>query len=127
MLEDWQREAVALFGEDPNRWRFKCPACGQVQGRPDFLALGINARMTDSAVGFSCIGKWRRRVPSNRVVEFGEMTRGDGCTYAGDGLFRVAPTLVVLDGTTARPTFGWDGELNEAATRGALRGPRRED
>ena len=111
-LREWQAEGIARFGPDPLLWRFKCPSCGKIQTAKDFAEVGCEPRLIHVTLGFSCIGRWRSRLPDNNVVPaLGlEMDAGDGCTYAGGGLFCVAPTLVIISETDCAPVFGWDGE-----------------
>lgn len=85
---DWVQEAVRRFGRDPKLWRFKCPVCGHVATVADYVAAGA----PEGSIGFSCIGRWT----------------GDGCNYAGGGLFRINPVRVRMeDGhTTMVMDFG---------------------
>jgi len=108
-IEEWHAEARARFGDDPNKWRFKCPSCGFVQTRLDFLAYGVPRHDVDRRLGFSCIGRSILQTcrDSSDVVEFMEANRGYGCNYAGGGLFRINPVEVVyLDGI--HEVFDWE-------------------
>lgn len=100
-IEEWHREALALFGDDPNNWRFVCPSCGFVQTRRDFLAYGVPERDVDRRLGFSCVGRSVNQTCRDAavVVDFMEPHKGYGCNYAGGGLFRINPVEVVYDPT----------------------------
>lgn len=90
-LEEWQGEARRRFGV-PEDWKFKCPVCGYVASVKEYRDAGAS----DSAIGFSCIGRWKAEA---RGAFEGE---GHGpCNYAGGGLFRLNPQPVVgEDGST---------------------------
>lgn len=66
---------------DPNEWRFVCPVCKHEASVSEYRAAGA----PDSAIAFSCIGRW---------------ADGVGCDYAGGGLFRLNP--VHIDGSEDR-------------------------
>lgn len=57
-LEDWQQQGLDTFGQDPDKWRFRCPDCGHVQAPGDFLALGMHRHQVDNRAGYSCIRRW---------------------------------------------------------------------
>lgn len=74
-------EATRRFGPDQHDWRFVCPCCGHEARAADWLAAGA----PQSAIGFSCVGRWSG-APRDA---FGE---GPGpCNYAGGGLFELNP------------------------------------
>lgn len=85
-LEAWQDFARTLFGEDMMDWRFVCPVCGHVATARDYKESGA----PQSAVAFSCIGRW---LESSREA----FSKDDGpgpCNYAGGGLFRCNPVKI---------------------------------
>lgn len=83
-IQEYMTEAYDLFGPDMMTWRFVCPACGHIASVADYKAAGA----PESAVGFSCIGRWLE----NPREAFG---KGPGpCDYAGGGLFRIAPIKI---------------------------------
>lgn len=108
-LDEWQAEGRRLFGDNVNAWRFKCPSCGFVQTRQDFLAYGVPVRDVDRRLGFSCIGRSINQTCRGVavVVGFMEAHVGYGCDYAGGGLFRINPVEVVYqDGI--HEVFEWE-------------------
>ena len=91
--DEWLAEATSLFGEDPKKWRFVCPACGYVQSIQDFLdRTKLTKKEIGTQIGFSCIG----RHDGHRNVDMG--TKPGPCNYAGGGLFRLNPVIVMMDG-----------------------------
>ena len=83
-------EGGRRFGPDMRQWRFVCPSCGYEQT----VAQCLKAGMPESAVGFSCIGRW-----TGALAQFGE--RPGPCNYAGGGLFAIKPLIVTMpDGTS---------------------------
>lgn len=107
-LEEWQAEAKRLFGNDVNKWRFKCPGCGHVQTRQDYLDMGMG-KQCDRYLAFSCIGRFRQTDPMKKdlVVDFGELDKGAGCHYVGGGLFNVSPVGIETGKDEIRYTFGF--------------------
>ncbi len=85
--EEWKAEGVELFGEDMIKWKFVCPACGNIASASDFRQYK-GAGATPNSVTCECIGRYT-----------GAKTMGgDGktkpCNYAGYGLFRFSPLHV---------------------------------
>jgi hypothetical protein len=80
--EEWHASGEKLFGPDKMKWRFVCPVCGHVQSVQDWKDAGA----PESAVAFSCVGRW---IPGSRKA-FEETGKGP-CNYAGGGLFRLNP------------------------------------
>lgn len=91
---EWEAEAERRFGKDPMAWKFACPSCGHVAAIADWKAAGAPVE----AVAFSCVGRW---LPDPK-----EAFRKDGgpCNYAGGGLFRINPVIVV-DGDKEHQVF----------------------
>jgi len=85
-LAHWQDRAIALFGKDPNQWKFQCPTCFLVQSRADFLALGLYPNQVDLFVGYSCIRRWTDQ----------------GCMSTKSG-----PIQLNISPGEVRPTFDW--------------------
>lgn len=89
---DWFKEAERRYGARLRTIRFRCPSCGFVQGVQDFLDLGMTLPEAASRCGFSCIGRW---MPTGVRDAF---TGGPGpCNYAGSGLIRISPIVVILE------------------------------
>lgn len=83
--DEWQAEGERRFGPDLITWRFVCPVCGHVATPRDWQEAGA----PQTAVAFSCVGRWSLR---NRPALGGS---GPGpCDYAGGGLFRLNPVEV---------------------------------
>ena len=106
-VEDWNKEAISLFGEDPDNWMFVCPSCGQVQARRDFRAIGLPAHQIDEMIGYSCIGRWAD--PLGRV-DFLEPTKGKGCNYLGGREPNISPITLIISEGEERATFGFSYE-----------------
>lgn len=94
-LEEWDAEGKRRFGADQMKWRFVCPSCDHVASSEDYK----NAGASSDSVAFSCVGRWLESPK--------EAFRGEGgpCNYAGGGLFRINPVLVVLQDGTERNIF----------------------
>jgi len=85
--EEWFAEGTRRFGSDQLQWRFVCPSCGHVASVLDWKDAGSSS----ANVGFSCVGRW---IPGSK--EMGQ--RPGPCNYAGGGLFRINPVVVVSMG-----------------------------
>ena len=95
---EWKKEAVALFGADPLKWRFVCPLCGHVASVQDYRDAGAE----EGLVAFSCIG---RALGSDKHL--GDKSGGP-CNYAGAELFRLNPVTVVFEDGTKSEFFEFD-------------------
>lgn len=82
-LEEWQAEGSRRFGPDPMKWKFVCPSCGHVASVQDWRDAGAG----ESAVAFSCVGRWLKG-----AGEIGGKKRP--CNYAGGGLFKLNPVKI---------------------------------
>ncbi len=103
---EWIAKAESLFGKDPMKWKFICPACKHVQSVQDYKDAGAPSEVA----GFSCVGRWagakRDALGLNpEAVKRGELPPAEGvgpCNYAGGGLFRLNPVKVEFpDGEVA--------------------------
>lgn len=56
--EEWIAQALSLFGPNPLDWRFKCPACQQVQGIMDLVDTGLSAEDASLKVYQYCVGNF---------------------------------------------------------------------
>lgn len=78
-LAEWKEEGKKLFGDDPRKWAYICPACKHVSTGQDFLDVG--ADIDDSYV--NCIG----RKNGKGVDGMKGKDEGAGCNWAAYGLF----------------------------------------
>ena len=93
----WHDEGHRRFGRDQMAWRFVCPACGHVTKVDDYKKAGA----PESAIAFSCVGRW-----TDGARE--AFSKGAGpCTYAGGGLFGLNP-ITVVDGGKEHRMFAFD-------------------
>lgn len=78
------------FGDDPNRYAFVCPTCGDVASKQDYLDAGLPGV---ELVGQQCIGRILREFnrPSDR-----------GCNTAAYGLIH-GPWQVIVPRTSTFP------------------------
>jgi hypothetical protein len=82
-LDEWRTEGKHRFGSDPMQWRFVCPSCGHVASVEDWK----NAGAPETAVAFSCIGRW---LPNPQSI----FEKPGPCNYAGGGLFGLNPVRI---------------------------------
>jgi hypothetical protein len=83
-------EATARFGDDPKRWAFQCPNCGDIACAQDWLDAGVP--VADIAVGQECIGR------ATGALAKPEPTNTRGCDWCAYGLFRGPWLVTVPDG-----------------------------
>lgn len=84
-IEQFHTEIIAKYGDDRDKWAFKCPNCGQQQTVADFKAIGVDP----NEAYFSCIG---------RYVE------GRGCKWTLGGFLKIH-TLEVIVNDKSNPCF----------------------
>lgn len=96
--DEWTAEAVRRFGDDYMRWRFVCPSCGHVASVQDWKDAGA----PESAVAFSCVGRWAGGDPEKTF-----MKQGGPCNYAGGGLIRLNPVVVESEGGKVTRVFAF--------------------
>lgn len=93
--EEWEKEAIGLFGPNTLDWKFVCPACGVATAVREWLEVGA-----EKQVAFSCIG---RSTKAKREAFGG---KGPGpCNYAGGGLFRLNPVAVTMKSGEVNTVF----------------------
>lgn len=85
---EWEAEGLRRFGGDQMKWRFVCPSCGNTFAVEDWM----KANAPESAIAFSCPGRW-----SGGVATLMEKDNGP-CNYAGGGLFTMNPVTITDTG-----------------------------
>jgi len=98
----WMERGTRLFGEDKMKWRFVCPACGNIAAVEDFRKYKDNGAEPDKAT-CNCIGRFDG--------EHGHVVMGTAkpCNYTGYGLFNLCPVMVI-DGDKEIRSFAFDEE-----------------
>ncbi|MEW2164348.1 VVA0879 family protein [Streptomyces sp. NPDC007084] len=102
-------EATARFGNDPLKWRFRCPSCGDVASGADFKKVLDDSPSTHAptrrgrpviwsdVLGRECIGR--------HLGALGSGIASRGCGWAAYGLI-AGPWFVELPDTErAAPSF----------------------
>lgn len=94
-------EATRRFGPDSKNWRFVCPCCGHEAALREWIDADA-----PNAAGFSCIGRFLPGTPRDAFEG-----RGKGpCNYAGGGLFRLNPMIVVTPDGIEHNMFALAGD-----------------
>lgn len=93
-INEWRYTAVSLFGQDPGKWRFKCPRCGNVATVAEFDKFGTEP----DAATQECIGRYRK---------------DKGCNWAAYGLLDICTTHV-----EGIPVFDFAPEVHNASKEG---------
>ncbi|PNG19740.1 VVA0879 family protein [Streptomyces cahuitamycinicus] len=95
-------EATERFGEDPLKWAFLCPSCGDIADGADFSeALAAHPRkhrtgadvIASDVVGQECIGRTLGALEKGRGKYIGR-----GCDWAAYGLFGGPWTIALPEG-----------------------------
>lgn len=73
--EEWLALGEKLFGKNFEKWKFKCPKCGNVASGQEFK----NADQNPNAMYCECIGRH---------------VKGKGCDWAAYGLFDICKVHV---------------------------------
>lgn len=97
-LLELHAEAKDRFGDDPIRWAFVCPSCGDVATGHDFALAGL----APANVGQECIG---RGLAAERAR--GEDTPVRGCTRVAYGLISGPWEVAVLDHRDAQTMWAF--------------------
>lgn len=97
-------EARTRFGDDPLKWAFQCPSCGDVANGEDFRqALAEHPRtnlrtnepvIASDIVGQECIGRTLGALSRKNY-------KGRGCDWAAYGLFAGPWSITLPSGRTA--------------------------
>lgn len=93
-LPEWKKEGKKLYGKQVAQWQFKCPACGGVQSKQDFI--DANIENADSKFYFSCIGRW---------------VKGKGCNWTLGGLLQIHKREVISEEGKLVPVFEFADDL----------------
>lgn len=117
--KQWVETGRRLYGDDPRRWRFKCPVCGHVQSvasvqqrRPEIAESGgAQERSIMHWIHYSCEG----RLDENPRSAFEDAPDPDaGCDYTLGGLFNFAP-ITVVHGEGESHSFAFADEVIDDA------------
>ena len=100
---NWERECALRFGTDQLRWKFTCPACGNVQMAEDFRPFQAQGADTESAFKV-CLGRYK----GARREALG--TGSGPCNYAAGGLFNFNPIRVVFEDGSSTSVFAFSTE-----------------
>jgi hypothetical protein len=102
-VAEWLTEARRLFGDDPKKWKFQCPVCGNIQTPEDFKQVGADPQ----SVYQECIG--RHMPKSDRASNFADTPAKNGnkspCDYAAYGLFQFGRKVIPEGGGKPTPVF----------------------
>ena len=90
-INEWRDAAVSLFGNNPSKWKFKCPACGNIAAISEFDEFDAEP----DAATQECIGRYRK---------------DKGCNWAAYGLFDNCTTHV-----EGIPVFDFAPEVGDAS------------
>ena len=86
--EEWEEEGEKLFGPDRMKWKFVCPACGNVQTVEDFRKYKDQGATPNTAY-LKCIGRY----DGHMDVDMG--SKKPPCNYTSGGLLNINPVCVV--------------------------------
>jgi hypothetical protein len=97
---EWLSKGQLLFGDDPLKWKFVCPSCGNIQTPEDFRKYK-DVGATPNTAYFNCIGRYDGH-------EDVDMCSGKSpCNYSGGGLFGLNP-ITVIDGDKQIHVFAFN-------------------
>lgn len=102
---DWEARGTKLFGPDQLKWRFVCPACGNVAAVEDYKPFKAKGAQPDSAT-HNCIGRY----DGHDAVPMGT---AKPCNYTGYGLFNLCPVWI-MDGDKEIRCFAFDERVEKA-------------
>ena len=105
LYDEWNAEGRTLFGDDMLKWRFECPVCKHVAASEDFRAYKERGATPDSATQ-ECLGRYLAK--EQRATQLAtEGSTKQPCDYAGYGLFRLSPIVVVMPDGERRHSFAF--------------------
>lgn len=93
--EEWLRRGCELYGHDIMTWRFKCPACGNIQRPIDFRPYADSHGALPSDAHTVCIGRCMKNNANNYVRKAIGQTGPGPCDYAIFGLLNLSHTIVI--------------------------------
>jgi hypothetical protein len=96
---EWRAEGTRRFGPDYFKWRFVCPGCSNVAAVEDFKQYKDKGADPNSAT-CECIGRY-----SGNGADWAKGTKP--CNYAGYGLLRFSPVLVIREDGHETHCFGF--------------------
>ena len=106
--DEWIAAGRTLFGDDMLQWRFECPVCKHVATSEDFRSYQEIGATPDSATQ-ECLGRYLPK--EQRATQLGlEGSTKQPCDYAGYGLFRLSPVIVVMPDGERRHSFAFAAE-----------------
>lgn len=108
---DLVAEAVAAFGDDPEKWAFRCPNCADVAVAQDFRDAGAHP----NGLGQECIGRHLGALSGPPTTDAGKSIAKRGCDWAAYGLFAGPWFVVMPDGKTV-PGFPLAVDAGAAVT-----------
>lgn len=112
--KEWIAEGQQLFGIDMERWRFRCPICGNTYTREEMLKAYQTLYQCDwetaqeetaAMVGLTCMGR---------------ISNTEGCDYTLGGLFKVCRREVTTPDGKQHPVFEFATEDHKVPHRKAF-------
>jgi hypothetical protein len=92
---DFLAEAARRFGDDPKKWAFTCPRCGDVATPQDFKDAGADP----NRIGQQCIGRQLGALSGSKPTkDGGQSLASRGCDWTAYGLFHGPWTVVTPEG-----------------------------
>lgn len=104
--EEWLADGERLFGHDFLRWRFVCPVCKHVAAVTAFAPYKDQGATPQSAT-CECIGRYQRDSCKAFGDDSGKAPKRP-CDYAGYGLLKLSPVLVVFPDGSEQQSFAFD-------------------
>ena|SRR3990167_5076025 len=92
--KEWREKGTTLFGEDKKKWKFQCPACGNVRTAEDFRPFKDQGADASSVIS-NCLGRFT-----------GGKNGPDKCDWAAYGLF-AGPSFVKIEDGKEIPVFNF--------------------
>lgn len=88
---EWEADGTRLFGEDKERWRFRCPRCSHTASIADARATMLALKGSGWNPSAECVGRY---LPDR------------GCDWAAYGLLR-GPVIVTMPDGHEVPAFAF--------------------